>query len=250
MLSGLHTLSSRSGSHGNSLLGSLKPGDLRLLEPHLSRVSFKAGEIVADTGMPLERAYFPETAILSFQGSAAEQKPELGMIGAEGMIGWPLLLGCNHSTFLCVSRHGTGTALAIAARPLLEACHISSTLHGTLLRFVHYFMLQMACSIASGTDSVEQRVARWMLMLHDRHEGDQLALTHDGISAALNVRRASVTDCLHLLEGEGILKCTRGSIVVRDRPGLARIAGASYGAPEAYYSTQIARFGKSAAAEG
>ncbi|HEX8301903.1 Crp/Fnr family transcriptional regulator [Sphingomonas sp.] len=227
-------------SRRNLLLASLRPGDARLIEPHLSRVSYAPGDIVASLDRPLDNAFFPETAIISFRDAGPASRPEIGMVGHEGMIGWPLLLGCESSPLMCVART-SGTARVIRKAPLLEACHISATLHAALLRYVHNFMLQMACTIASSADTIERRVARWVLMLDDRHEGEAMALTHDQIASALHVRRASVTDCLHLLEGDGVLKCVRGRIVVRDRHALQVIAGAPYGVPEAHYAMEIVR---------
>ena len=84
-------------------------------------------------------------------------------------------------------------------------------------------------------------------MFHDRSAGDELRLTHDMLAMLLNVRRASVTDALHILEGERLVRCTRGRVLVRDRIGLQVRAGYSYGYAEADYNRAIGPFGKASA---
>jgi CRP-like cAMP-binding protein len=94
-------------------------------------------------------------------------------------------------------------------------------------------------------DALEKRLARWLLMNHDRLEGDRIKLTHDQLGVMLGVRRATVTDTLHILEGEGMIRCNRGVIEVCDRKRLLDFAGESYGAAETEYARFIAPFAKS-----
>jgi CRP-like cAMP-binding protein len=224
-------------THVNLLLRLLSAGDLRLIAPHLKRTRLLGGEILVSPERRISR-------VVSFRGKEAI---EAGLVGREGLIGWPLLLGSDHSPLSGIVALKGGTAIAIDAERLLQACHISVSLNKALLRFVHNFTSQMACNIASNAaHSVERRVVRWLLMLHDRAEEDALPLTHDHASNALHVRRATVTDCLHLLEGQGLVRCTRGSILIRNRAGLEQVAGEAYGSVEADYSRDIGPFGKSA----
>jgi CRP-like cAMP-binding protein len=96
-------------------------------------------------------------------------------------------------------------------------------------------MVQIAATaLADGRYNVNERLARWLLMCHDRL-GDELALTHDFLALMLGVRRPSVTDALHVLEGERLIKADRARIQVRDRLGLEQFAGEAYGVPEAEY---------------
>jgi CRP-like cAMP-binding protein len=113
-----------------------------------------------------------------------------------------------------------------------------------LLRFVQAFTIQLGRTIVSNLiDPIEQRLSRWLLMNHDRLGIENIALTHQQLGVMLGVRRASVTDTLHMLEGEHVIRSRRGSITVRDRARLRRIAGESYGFAEAEYSRLIAPFG-------
>jgi len=115
------------------------------------------------------------------------------------------------------------------------------------MQFVHFVIVQMAHTITSHIhDPLDQRLARLLLMRHDRMQGDVLFVHHEEIAAGLNVRRASVTDRLHVLEGERLIRCNRGKIAIRDRIALEEFAGEAYGPSEAHYRALIAPFGKSA----
>jgi CRP-like cAMP-binding protein len=230
----------------NLLIRLLTPADFRLIQPHLQRVRFSPGEIVVSPDTPLTRLIFPETLTVGFCDSG-RSFAQVGMVGREGIIGWPLLLGADRSMLLSIAQMEGGTGLVIGAERLRETCHISASLSSALLRFVHNFMMQMACTIVSHvSDPIEQRVARWLLMLHDRTSEDTLALTHNHVGNALNVRRASVTDCMHVLEGEGLVRCQRGRIVIRDRARLEQLAGDAYGTVEAHYRRELGPFGRTA----
>lgn len=227
---------------GNLLLRSLPQDDAWLLIPHLSRLRFGAGESVTRTACGSVQLIFPETVVFCVrQGPRTDRQPALGLVGHEGMLGWSLLMGVEESFTLATVELQGGTALSISAPPLLEACAQSPTLRANLLRYADNFLEQMATTLGSNTiDALERRVARWILMLHDRSDGDTLLLTHDDVARALHTRRASVTECFHVLEGEQILRCERARLTIRDRKRLAVVAGCSYGAAEARYAAEIA----------
>jgi CRP-like cAMP-binding protein len=104
------------------------------------------------------------------------------------------------------------------------------------LRYVHTTVLQLAHSaLANGRYSMQERLARWLLMCHDRLDGDNLAVTHDFLSLMLGVRRSGVTDNLHILEGRQAIRATRGNVRVLNRDMLIDIAGGCYGVPEREY---------------
>jgi hypothetical protein len=90
-------------------------------------------------------------------------------------------------------------------------------------------------ALSNGSNVIGERLARWLLMSHDRVDGDDLNLTHDFLALMLGVRRSSVTDAIHILEGEHCIRAMRGHIHVRDRAKLEQVAGPSYGQPEAAY---------------
>jgi DNA-binding transcriptional regulator YhcF (GntR family) len=92
---------------------------------------------------------------------------------------------------------------------------------------------------------MEARLARWLLMCHDRLEGDELPLTHEVMATMISAQRSGVTVTLHTLEGAGMIRSTRGLVTIRDREKLAEIAGDGYAIPEARYRELIGPFGKS-----
>ena len=109
-----------------------------------------------------------------------------------------------------------------------------------LLKFVQAFGVQTThTAISNARSKLDQRLARWLLMAHDRLETDGLPLTDEFLSLMLAVRRAGVTEAVHALEVRGLIARTRGQINVRNRQGLERVAGASYGVPEAEYRRLI-----------
>jgi CRP-like cAMP-binding protein len=102
------------------------------------------------------------------------------------------------------------------------------------LKFVQTFMVQTAhTAIANGRANVEERLARWVLMARDRLDSDEIPPTHEFLSLMLGVRRAGVTVALSALEKRGWLRANHGRLVVLNRRGLEKVAGAYYGVPEA-----------------
>ena len=94
-------------------------------------------------------------------------------------------------------------------------------------------------ALANGRYTIQERLARWLLMRHDRLDGDDLPLTHEFLSLMLGVRRSGVTEALHVLEGVAIVKTNRGRVAVLRRDKLEEIAGACYGLPEREYRRLI-----------
>jgi CRP-like cAMP-binding protein len=116
----------------------------------------------------------------------------------------------------------------------------SQTLHQTLLKFVNVFMLQTAhTAIANAQAKLDERLARWILMAHDRVAASTLPLTHEFLALMLGVRRAGVTEALQSLSKQRLIKTGRGEIVVLNRKGIERIAGNLYGVPETEYRRLI-----------
>ena len=231
----------------NLLLASLHEDDFAVLAPYLKRIELRGGQRIACSASEVVRACFPETLVASVGEVMADgSRFEVGLIGCEGLLGWPILLGSAHSHHSGIAQLGGGTAMVMPAATLVELCEHNRGLHIALLRFVQSFTVQMGRTIVTNLrDGIDKRLSRWLLMLHDRIEGDALTVTHSELSVALHVRRASVTDWLHVLEGDRVLRCTRGQIVIRDRAALTVVAGESYGPAEASYRAHIGDFGKS-----
>jgi CRP-like cAMP-binding protein len=233
----------------NLLLQAMSDGDFALIEPHLERVPLRADHVICPANQPIREFCFLEGGVASFHDILSDgSRVGLGIIGYEGLTGWPALLGTEISPHEATVAIARGTALRLPVGRLHEARARSADLNDLLLRFVHAFIRQMGRTIVSNlTDPIERRLSRWLLMNQDRLQTDDIELTHKQIGVMLGVRRASVTDAVHLLEGQGLIKSTRGHILIRDREGLERLTGESYGAAEAEYSRLIAAFPQGAA---
>jgi hypothetical protein len=117
----------------------------------------------------------------------------------------------------------------------------SPELRNVLLRYSQAFMIQTAhTALANGRAKLEERLARWLLMAHDRVNGDEVPLVHEFLALMLGVRRAGVTVALHMLEGQALIRASRGKIVVLDRQGLEEAANGLYGVPEREYERLMA----------
>ena len=219
-----------------------------MLAPYLERVSFEAGAMLSPAGAAIEWLCFPEGGVASLHDVLGNgDRIGIGLLGREGFTGWQVLLGSDDARHEAVVGIPFETALRISPDRVLDACDRSPRLRAMLLRFVHTLFTQMGRTIVSNLqDPAERRLARWLLMNHDRIEGDAITITHHQLGVMLGVRRATVTDSLHVLEGNGLIRATRGQISVRDRQELRRMAGETYGPAEAEYSALVAPFGRGA----
>jgi CRP-like cAMP-binding protein len=221
----------------NQVLRSLDIDDFRLLQSRLTRIEFKLGDPFETAGVPIERVYFPESGLASIVVRLAPGDDiEVGVAGWENMTGAALVLGDSQSPFECMAQM-PGEAFSIAAADFLEALDQSQTLSRHMVKFARALSIQTAfTAYVNGHETIVSRLARWLLMLHDRVDGDALSITHNFLSTMMGVRRQSVTEALHILEGKHLLVSGRASIVLRDRRGMIALAGAAYGDAEREYT--------------
>jgi CRP-like cAMP-binding protein len=221
----------------NGILKTLSKDDIALVRPQLEAVTLDQGQSLFENFEPISHVYFFEGG-LSSEVVVASRSIEIGCIGYEGCSGVPVLLGVDKTPHRAFMQAG-GPALRIRSADLLDLMDANRTFRDLLLRYAHVFMIQIASTaLADGRYDVGQRLARWVLMCQDRL-GDELPLTHDFLALMLGVRRPSVTDALHKLEGNRAIKADRAMIKVRNRAILEETAGDSYGTPEAEYRRLI-----------
>jgi CRP-like cAMP-binding protein len=223
-------------TRGNRLLQKLSPPDLRLLEPHLEAAPIAVREYFEKPNKPIEKVFFPTVGIVSVVAEQTDRtQVEVGIIGCEGMTGIAIVLGDQkpaNTTFVQIAGHGH----VIAAAKLREAIAESRTLHAMFLKYVQAFIAQTThTAVANARGKVSERLARWLLMAHDRMPGDDLALTHEFLAIMLAVRRAGVTEALDDLRKGRLIDGARGIVRILNRKGLEKLAGQFYGAPEAEY---------------
>ncbi|MBP1862283.1 Crp/Fnr family transcriptional regulator [Rhizobium herbae] len=185
-------------------------------------------------------SYFIESGIGSIVASVANgQSAEIGIFGREGMSPTALILNAGsapYSIFMQVA----GNGFRIESVQLSHALSESYLIRNLLTRYVQTVSVQTAfTALANATQHIEERLARWILMCHDRTDGDTIGLTHDFLSIMLAVRRQSVTTALHVLEGKHMIEAERGLVRVRDRKGLQDFAGDTYGQAEREYQRLI-----------
>jgi CRP-like cAMP-binding protein len=218
----------------NALLARLVGDELSVLRRFLEPVTLEQGEVLFRPLIPIEHVYFFESGLSSEIAESETDRIEVGCVGSEGLSGVPVLLGVESTPFRAFMQVG-GKAWRVPSPQLRQIMADRPVLRLHLLRYAHVFMIQIAATaLADGRFRVEQRLARWLLMCQDRL-GGTLPLTHEFLALMLGVRRPSVTDALHLLEGKRLIKAERARIIVRDRDGLENLAGAAYGIPEREY---------------
>jgi CRP-like cAMP-binding protein len=225
----------------NRLLAALTTEEMELLRPSLEEVPLYLRQVLEAPGKPIPYAYFLMCGLASVIAHTRQDRQiEVGMVGFEGMTGLSLVLGDDRSTNETLIQ-APGSALRISRADLRQAQEASPTLRGVLTRYVNAFMSQASqTALAHGRAKLEERLARWILMSHDRLAGGELTITHEFLSIMLGVRRPGVTIGLHYLEGKGMIRSTRGLITVLDREGLNEQANGSYGIPEAEYERLFA----------
>jgi CRP-like cAMP-binding protein len=223
----------------NRLLSAMSEEVFDELRPYLDYVTLPGKTVLVEQHSPTAKIFFIESGLASVIAVNSDQERiEVCHIGTDGMSASHLLVGSSSTPNQTAMQVGGG-AYAIAwddLEPLLE----ERDLRTLLLRYHHCLELQVCQSaLANGRYTLNQRLARWLLMCHDRLTSDDLPLTHEFLGRMLGVRRSGVTNEIHILEGLHLIKANRGTLRVLDRAGLIAIAGGSYGAPEREYDRLI-----------
>src|ERR1700712_3241322 len=188
----------------------------------------------------IRQLFFPEVGFSSITTSGSGGKVEIGIIGREGLVGAsPMLLGSDrtpHDHFI----QSAGEVLSIATEALCAAVAHSASLHKLLLRFTQVQIIQTAqTAFVNAAHNIDVRLCRWLLMCHDRLDGDELHLTHEFLSLMLGAQRSSTTLAIQSLEGHRLIKARRGRIAILNREAMEAVANGGYGLPEAEYARLI-----------
>ena len=220
----------------NRLLSRLSDDDFALLAAFLTPMECLRAVCISEPGQPIPYVLFPESGIISIVVQAPEgQSAEGGLVGREGFVTPAIMMGTDripHRVEVQVAGHG----LRLEVTDFLAAVDRSRSLRMTLLRFAQALSVQTGfTAMSNAVHPVEERLARWLLMCHDRSESDELGLTHKFLAVMLAVRRASVTTALQTLESNKFIRAERGYVTIANRAALEEFAGDAYGAPEAEY---------------
>jgi CRP-like cAMP-binding protein len=213
----------------NRLLAALPANEYQRLLPELETVPLAFAQIIYSPGDTIRHIYFPSDSIVSLLAAEEHHASlEVGMIGNEGMTGVSVFMGVNTSRTLALVQ-GAGTALRMTAGALRKESNRLSYFHRLLHRYTHSLLTQMSLSSACNRfHSLDGRLARWLLMSHDRIGTDAFRLTQEFMSNMLGVRREGVNKVAGDLQRSKLISYSRGCMEILDRPGLERISCTCY----------------------
>lgn len=210
-------------SISNRLLIALAREDLDPLRPHLEPVPLPHKQILVNSDTTIDHVYFPQEGMVSLvQPLDDGVMIEVGMIGNEGLVGVPVLLGADASPLEAMVQI-PGSALRMKASIFREEAGQRAALLGPLLRYVQALHVQVTLSAAcNGRHTLPERLARWLLTARDRATSDRMPLSHEFLSMMLGVRRAGVTVAVGTLKAAGLIYNTHGQVTIIDRQGLEK----------------------------
>ena len=213
--------------------------DRRLL-PHLKEVSSIAGQTVQETERRISSIYFPQTARFASLLVMSERSiVEVDSVGSEGLVGLPAILGSDLATTRTIVQI-SGSAIELPLDILQAEFRRNEKLRQLLLLYTQTQLSKIAQIAACRTHhGIEQRLARWLLLIHDNSQYDKLPLTQKFISLMLGVRRASITEIAISFQKQGIIQYSRGQITILDRTKLESVACECYGKIKSEYQRLI-----------
>ncbi len=214
-------------TYRNRVLAGLPREEIKRLQPHLSPVTLKQGLVLLDGIAPY--GYFLETGIASVVVTTADgHTVEVGIIGMDGIVGIPILLGAGSApgtTFMQIA----GSGYRIRAATLRAEFERSGELRRHLHRYMQGFMVQSAQTAACNRlHNIEERLARWLLSCHNRMEDDHLRLTQDFLGQMLGAPRTTVTLAAGMLQRAGLINHARGTVTILDSKKLEATACECY----------------------
>jgi|WetSurMetagenome_2_1015567.scaffolds.fasta_scaffold351555_1 CRP-like cAMP-binding protein len=225
----------------NLLIAGLTPDEQAWTLARCEPVELVTGDVLCESDEPYTHAYFPLKGIIALVTIMGRFRPlEMGLIGNEGMLGATLALGVLTAPMRAVVQ-GSGTAWRITSERFQQELLIDPGLRRIIYRYLYVLLTQFAQS-ASCTHfhEIEPRLARWLLMTHDRAHADHFHLTHEVLAIMLGVRRSGITIAAGALQQRGLIHYVRGDIRILDRPGLEVAACGCYVALIADYAEQFA----------
>jgi CRP-like cAMP-binding protein len=216
------------GPYTNKILAALPISSREWLKT-LEAVALPAGSVLYEPDETIEHVYFLTNALVSIVSMNSEGSTvEIGLIGYEGMVGVPAILG-GVTPYRAVVQVG-GEALRVRGQRLYEEFRRNPFLRDLLLKYTNAFLIQIAqSSICNCYHTLYKRLCRWLLVARDAVQCDVLLLTHDVIAHLLGTRRASVTVAAGLLQRAGLIKISRGQITIVDPAGLETTSCECYG---------------------
>ena len=222
-------LRANNASVPNRLLAALPHKEYQRLLPFLEPVTLAFAQVLYEPHARIRHVYFPNDFFVSLLTSVdAHRAAEVGLVGSEGMIGLPVVLGVNVSPFRAVVQGG-GTAMRMKASDLRREFGASTALQRELFRFTHSLMTQVAQTAACNRfHVVTQRMARWLLMTRERVNSNEFRITQEFLALMLGVQRVGITLAATNLSRRGLISYSRGTMTIVDHKGLNAAACGCY----------------------
>jgi CRP-like cAMP-binding protein len=235
------------GSHEpteNHILAALGAEGRQNVFPHLQLVPLSLGQVIYESGSLLPHVYFPTQGIVSLLYVMQDQSSaEIAVVGNEGLVGVSLFMGGETTPSRAVVQ-SVGSAFRLSAEILKKEFARGGELQHLLLRYTQALITQMAqTAVCNRHHSVEQQLCRWLLLSLDRLSTNELSMTQELIANMLGVRREGVTHAAGKLQEAGLIRYSRGHIVVIDRPGLEAKVCECYGVVKKESDRLLGSFG-------
>lgn len=221
----------------NHLIRCLSREERNRFLQHCESVNLVFGEILCELDQPIQHVYFPLVGFISLVISMEDHQPlEVGLIGNEGMLGATLALGIADAPLKAVVQ-GSGSALRMTAAQFQHELRNSPSMLSTLNSYLYVLVMQLSQTAAcTHFHEIEPRLARWLLMTHDRAHADHFHLTQEYLADMLGVRRSSITIAAGKLQQQKLISYIRGDINILDRKALEAASCACYNVLNDHYA--------------
>jgi CRP-like cAMP-binding protein len=222
-------MNTRSNWPRNRLLLALPASNLRRLMPELEQIQCQRGQVIMDADSPLEHIYFPDSGVVSVVAVYADGSIiEMATIGREGCTGVQAVLGAKQSSVRLLVQI-PGSAARISRRAFARAMGSMPSFRTIMYAYLHAFLEQVLVSVAcNGAHSLQERLARWLLMMRDRGDDDALRITQSLLADMLGVQRPTITNATRELERAGFVERGRRQVTILDRQGLTKASCECY----------------------
>jgi CRP-like cAMP-binding protein len=216
-------------SQKNQLLGLFSEETYSKLAPHLNQVSMESGQVLYEPNEPMDFAYFPQSAMISIVAIMEDgATTEIGLIGNEGMVGLPIILGGKQTISQAIVQV-SGECWKLKGSILSWEFDQDPELRRILLIYTQARLTQVSQSAACNRQhKIEERLARWLLSVHDCVQANEIPMTQEFVANMLGVRRSGVTIAANALQQSGMIRYRRGKITLMDHQALKKTACECY----------------------
>jgi CRP-like cAMP-binding protein len=213
----------------NQLLGLLTEANYDRLDPSLTKVGLESGQVLYEPNEVMDFAYFPSTAMISIVSIMEDgATTEIGLIGSEGMVGLPIIFGGKQTISQAIVQV-SGDCWKLNGTTLFREFNQNPEFQRLLLMYIQARLTQVSQGAACNRQhKIEERLARWLLSVHDCVQTDEIPLTQEFVANMLGVRRSGVTIAANSLQQSGLISYRRGKITITDYNGLKEAACECY----------------------